>query len=503
MKKRLFAVFFVLSMLWGVVPGAPGSEAMTLRLEGGNIGVPNPFRHTRRGPGVARMQMLYDSLLEKSEEGDIPWLAKSWDVNEDGTVCVFHIREDVFWHDGKPLTAEDVAFTFGYYRKHPPVYGGLTAGGDDIVTDARALDPRTVVMTLSRYDNTFLSSVGLARILPKHIWERVEDPIAYDGEGLTVGSGPYRMDSYDANQGAYRYVSFDRYWGPKPAAEAIEWVPTGDRVLAFEQGDIDLINAPVDLLPRYRNDSAFAIKTAHSLHSYRLMMNMEAVQELRDGDVRRAIAYAVDREGMVRTVARGSATVSSMGYVPAESPWYNPNIGRYPHDPARAKALLGGRKLAVTLLTDNSPEGTKTAELIKLSLASVGVDVVVRSVESRTRDNAMSTGDYELLLVNFGGMGGDPDFLRSLYGEEAGLIKGWANEELARLLKTQATERDRDARKAMVFRIQEIVADEVPVVMLFGAVDNFVYRSGKYDGWMCRYDHNKVDHNKLSYLIRE
>ncbi len=501
MKKMIVAALCALCMFCGI--GAGSAEAMTLRLEGGNIGVPNPFRHTIRGPGIARMQILYDSLLEKDENGDIPWLAESWELSEDGTVYTFRLRENTFWHDGEPLTAEDVVFTFAYYRKHLPVYGRLMAGGEYIVADARAVDPRTVEITLPRFDNTYLASVGLARILPKHIWEKVEDPTAYDGEGVTVGSGPYRLHRFDAKQGAYRYVTFDRYWGPKPGAEAVEWVPVGDRVLAFEKGEIDLINAPVDLLPRYKNDPVFTILTAHSLHSYRLMMNMEAVPALRDAAVRKAMAYALDREGLVKSIARGSATVSSMGYVPAESPWHNPGIEQYPHDPRRAKELLGGRSFSFSLLTDNTPEGTKTAELIKLSLSAVGIDAVVKSVEGRTRDNAMRTGEYELLLVNFGGMGGDPDFIRALYGVGAGLVKGWSNEELSELLNAQTVERDAEVRKAMVFRIQEILADEVPVVMLFGAVDNFVYRSGKYDGWVCRYDHNKVDHNKLSYLNRK
>ncbi len=501
MKKTIAAALCALCMLWGI--GAASSEATTLRLEGGNVGVPNPFRHTIRGPGIARMQILYDSLLEKDENGEIPWLAESWESNEDGTVYTFRLRENAFWHDGEPLTAEDVAFTFAYYRKHLPVYGRLSAGGEYIVADARALDARTVEMTLPRFDNTYLASVGSARILPKHIWEKVDDPTAYDGEGVAVGSGPYRLDRFDAKQGAYRYVAFERYWGPKPAAEAVEWVPVGDRTLAFEKGEIDLINAPVDLLPRYKNDPAFTIMTAHSLHSYRLMMNMEAVPALHDVAVRKAVAYALDREGLVKSVARGSATVSSMGYVPTESPWHNPEIERYARDPLRAKELLGGRSFSFSLLTDNTPEGTKAAELIKLSLAAVGIDAAVKSVEARTRDNAMRTGEYELLLVNFGGLGGDPDFIRALYGVEAGLVKGWSNAEMSELLNAQAAERDGDVRKAMVFRIQEILAEEVPVVMLFGMVDNFVYRSGKHDGWMCRYDHNKVDHNKLSYLIRK
>ena len=485
------------------VTASANAEPITLRLEGSDAGTPNPFRHTVRGPGMARMQLLYDSLLEKDENGDIPWLAESWNVSEDGTVYTFYMVENACWHDGEPLTAEDVAFTFTYYEQHSPVTNSLIADGEYIVESAKAIDDYTAQITLAYLDNTFLSSIGTTRIIPKHIWDSVDDPTSYDGEGVTVGSGPYRLESYDAEQGAYRYVAFEDYWGLTPAAEAIEWVPVSDDVLAFESGKIDLINASADLLTRYESDSQYSIRTVPSLHSYRLMMNMEAVSELSDVTIRKSIAYAIDCQELIDTVARGSATISSMGYVPADSAWYNPDVRQYDYDTAKALELLGGRTYSFTLLTDNSADSTKTAEMIKIDLAEVGIDVTVESVERKTRDNAVSTGEYELLLINSGGMGGDPDYLRDVYGADADTILGWSVDSVFELLSAQAVEQDLEIRKDMIFKAQEIISEDVPMIMLFGAVDNFVYRQDKYDGWMCRYDHNKVDHNKLTYLLRE
>lgn len=481
--------------------GAP-AEPTTLRLTGSDVGTPNPFRHATRGPGMARMQLLYDSLLEKDENGGIPWLAKSWDVSDDGTVYTFHLQENALWHDGEPLTAEDVAFTLSYYEEHPPVLNTLLADGEYIVEGTEVIDTYTVKITLKYYDNTFLTDLGWARIIPKHIWENVDDPTTYDGDGVTIGSGPYMLERYDAAQGVYRYVASTQYWGLEPSVEAIEWVPVSDEVLAFENGEIDLINASADILSRYEDDSQYTIKTVPSLHSYRLMMNAEAVSELADVDIRKAIAHAIDRQGLVDTVARGAATISSAGYIPMDSPWYNPDIAQYDYSPEKASELLGGQTYSFTLLTDNSAEGTKTAEMIQLYLADVNIDVTVESVERKTRDNAVKTGEYELLLINSGGMGGDPDFLRDVYGEAADTIKGWSNDRGFDLLSAQAIERDAASREEMIDEAQRIIAEEVPMVMLFGAVDNFVYRQDIFDGWMCRYDHNKVDHNKLTYLTQ-
>lgn len=485
------------------VENSTDAAPITLHMAGEDTGLPNPFKHAPRGPGMSKMQLLYDTLLEKDENGDIPWLAKSWNVNDDGTVYTFQMQENALWHDGTPLTAEDVAFTLSYCKEHPPVSNDLLVGGEYIVTEAKALDTYTLEVTFNRFDHTYLTKIGGVRILPKHIWENVSDPAAYTGEDATIGSGPYKLDSYDAQQGAYRYVAFEQYWGLKPAASAIEWVPVSDSVLAFENKEIDLINAPADILSNYQNNTEYTVKTAHSYHSYRLMMNMEAVEELQDVNLRKALAYGINRQELVDKVARGAAMISSQGYVLSVSPWYNENVEKYDYNQDKARELLGGKTYSFSLLTDNSADGMKVAELIKLSLAEIGIEVTVKSVESKTRDNAVKTGEYELLIINSGGMGGDPDYLRTVYGEGAGTIKGWANPEIAALAKEQAAEQDTSSRKDIIFELQERIADEVPMIMLYGAMDNYVYRSETYNGWMFRYDHSKCDHNKLSYLIRE
>ncbi len=486
----------------GQKPQEIATQITTLHLEGGNIGTPNPFRHTPRGPGMARMQILYDSLLEKDEKGIIPWLAETWEANATGSLYRFKLHENILWHDGSPLTAEDIAFTFAYYQKHPPITNELLVNGSYIVASTTVIDPLTIEIQLTHFDHTFLAAIGSTRILPKHIWEQVEDPNAYEGEGATIGSGPYKVDSINETQGTYRYVAFDSYWGPQPAVAAIEWIPVSDSILAFENGKIDLVNVPADLLDRYAQNAEFTIKRVPSLHSYRLMMNMETVEELKEQETRQAIAYALDRQGMIQGIARGAATLSSMGYVPMESEWYNPDIEQYPFDLEKAKSLMGQKAFAVTLLTDSSSEGTKLAELIRLNLSKIGIAVTVRSVETRTRDNALKNGAYELLLLNLGGLGGDPNFLRSVYGRQAGTIKGWEHEQLFALLDAQGSERNAQTRKEMIFKAQSILASEVPMILLYGALDSFTFRQEKYNGWMCRFDHNKVDHNKLSYVIR-
>ena len=106
---------------------ASGRRVETLRLEGGtDWGVPNPYLHQSRGPGTAKMRLVYGSLLEKDETGDVPWLAERWSM--DGNDYTFTLFADAQFQDGAPLTTADVAFTLDYYQEHPPVSNSLGVG---------------------------------------------------------------------------------------------------------------------------------------------------------------------------------------------------------------------------------------------------------------------------------------------------------------------------------------------------------------------------------------
>ena len=107
-------------------PVAKQDAEIVLREAGGDFGYPNPFRHQNRGPGFFKMELIYDSLLEKDEKGLIPWLAKEWTVSEDGQTYTFTLVDNATWHDGKPLTAEDVAFTVKYFEAYHS-YSGIYA----------------------------------------------------------------------------------------------------------------------------------------------------------------------------------------------------------------------------------------------------------------------------------------------------------------------------------------------------------------------------------------
>ena len=147
-----------------------------LRLEGGtDWGAPNPFQCQSRGPGTAKMELAYASLLEKDETGDIGWLAESWTV--EGNDYTFTLRQGAAFQDGQPLTTDDVAFTIDYYNAHPPVSNPLAAGTEACIVDHyTVVDERTITLTVKSPDGTPCPTWAALRSFPAMCGNRWRTP---------------------------------------------------------------------------------------------------------------------------------------------------------------------------------------------------------------------------------------------------------------------------------------------------------------------------------------
>ncbi|WP_089281672.1 ABC transporter substrate-binding protein [Anaerovirgula multivorans] len=486
-------------------------EPVIIRLTGGDYGYPTPFQHYPRGPGGYKMQLVFDSLLERDENGLIPWMAKEWEISEDGLEYTFTIHEDIQWQDGKPLTMEDIQFSFEYFEKHPPVWNPVTMDGKAFVEKIEIIDKDKIRFTISEKNVTILEKIGDVRMIPKHIWEAIEDPDAFQGEEAVIGCGPYLLTNYNKEHGTYEFTAFENYWGSKPVVEKIQFVPASDEVLAFENNEVDLASIGSDLLARYQGDSRFKIIQNPGFWGYRLLFNMEKKSIFKEKEVRQAIAYGIDQEELVEKVERGAAIVASAGYLPKDHIWYNDGVKKYPFDVEAAKERIGDRKITFQLLTGNSNTEVRIAELIKISLKEVGIDVDIKSVDTKTRDHAINTKDYEVALTGHGGWGSDADILRERYATtvQAGsspssnIIPGYENEEIKALAQQQLGETNVEKRKKIIFQLQEIIAEEVSFLPLYNTTGYTVYQPSKYDDWMYMYDHHTVSHSKLSYLQRK
>ena len=479
-----------------------------IRLEGGDYGYPSPYSHYPRGPGGFKRNLIFDGLLERDEDGLIPWLAEDYEIRKGGKEYLFTIRDDVKWHDGEAMTAEDIKFSFEYGLEHPLVWSSLTKKD---IKSVEIVNENQVLITVGEVNASLLYNIGRQRIIPKHIWKDVEFPKEYTEEDAVVGTGPYMLTDYSKEHGTYRFKAFDGFWGPKQNVKVIEYVPVSESILAFEKAKIDLTRVSPDLLGRYKNNSEYKVVQRPAFWGYRLIFNMEEVPALKNKKVRQAFSYAIDSKELIAKIERGAGVPGSSGILPPDHVYYNPDVKKYNCNPEKARELLKEAGYESLTLNLNIADRTvRMAELLKEQLSEVGIELNVISADGKTNDSRIDKNNYELAITGHGGWGGEPDFLierfagQKLQGRlSSSSAAGYSNSKLAELLAAQKKEFDSGKRRKLLYKAQNILANDVPEIPLYYTAAYTVYRPKKYDGWMFMFDHHSLIHSKLSYLERE
>ncbi|MEA2902216.1 MAG: peptide/nickel transport system substrate-binding protein [Actinomycetota bacterium] len=473
---------------------------------------PTPIGARRQGQ--LQSTLLFDTLVWKDSTGDvIPWLASSWARSPDGTEITFTIRDGVRWHDGMPLTVDDVVFSYQYLMKPPGqaaagILGAVFVGN---LQEVVAVAPDQVVFRMKRPWAPFLPQIaGIVRIIPKHIWETVTDPIAFTGPQATIGSGPYKLESYDLATFSAALVANDDYFLGPPHVRRIEFVPAADQLLALQQGDIDAADAgtedqlPENALAPFLQDPRFGSVGGPPEWNRALHFNLTKGFPFDDKRFRQAVAYAIDRDDMVKRILFGQGVVGSSGGLSPASPWIAPDLPPYAHDGAKADALLdqiglkdadddGVRDLPdgrpfVPELQTSAQFSPKTAELISEYLRQVGLSVTIRTLEAAAADDSAFAGTYEMTLLGYGALGGDPDLLLRVRHTPAAInlpqkSKGYDNPEVVALGEQQLFTADDSSRLATVQQLQRIVAEDLPSLSLYLPEPQLIFVKDVFDGW--------------------
>lgn len=338
----------------------------------------------------------------------------------------------------------------------------------------------------------------MAVVLPKHIWENVDDPTKFDAPEAVIGSGPYKLTEYNKEQGAYEFEAYEDFWGYQPGAQKIRFIPVSDGILAFDNGEIDLVDVTPDILAKYQEDSTYKVVESPAFFGYRILLNMENRPELKDKNLRQAIAHSIDKEELIEKVGRGAGKPASPAYLSVDHEFYNDKIKDYAFDLEKAKSLLAGQEYEFSLLIGNSNPEVRIGELLKLNLEKVGITLNITSLDTKARDAAVKSGDYEMAIDNRGGWGNDPDVLRRSYTDNN--IPGYENSEIEKLAQDQLKAIDVDERKEIIFELQEVIAEEIPTITLYNTTSYSAYVPEKYDGWKHVFNHHALAHNKISFV---
>ncbi len=513
---RLAATMAFAILLGACAPAAPASKPTSqstttglavLRLSSQDFGYPQPYTFSR-GPGHVLLSYVFDSLVWHDANGFIPWLATDWKLQEDGLTWHFTLHSGVKWQDGQPLTPADVVFTFQYLHDKPNPWW---ASALELVDRVEQSGGNGVNIVLKRPYAPFLTSIAASVvIMPQHIWATVSDPKQFTGPASAVGSGPYRLSQYDAAQGSYLFeANPDFFLGP-PFVKRLELVPSTNDLVALHQGLIDAggsatqdVATDEELTP-FKDASRYGMLTGSQEWTMGLFFSMAHGGPLANVRVRQAIAYAIDWQDLVNRVLHGKGQPGIQGQLAPSSPWYNPNVHQYSFDPPKANQLLDDAGYTarnadgVRLSADGKPlafelaftdwDSPRNPELLKSYLQRVGIALTPRAMERNARDAAATDGRYEMILVGFGGIGGDLDGLRSRFQSQSQArsftrVQGYANPRFDELADRQLAETDATLRKQQGDEMQALLADDVPMLTLYLPQSVWLYRKGTLEDW--------------------
>ena len=412
----------------------------------------------------------------------VPELAESFTATSP-TTYRFTLRRGLTFHDGTPLTADDVAYTYASIKD--PETGSPLGPRFARINSVTAVDPLTVDVELDQPFPPVLIDLKLG-IVPK----RLEDP-AYREAFAThpVGAGPFRFVARPDEE-HIELEPFDDYHGGRPGIDRLEVVVVRDettRVLSLLGGEADLlINAvsPVLLKRLARSPRLNVIEKGGAGYAY-MGLNVRN-PPLDDVRVRRAFAHALDRTSLARYKFHGTAR-PAVGMM-AEGHWAYGAAPAYPYDPERAKALLDEagypdpdgegplKRFTITYKTSTDRFRGSIALVLKKQLEAVGVGVDLRASEWGTFFGDVKRARFEVVTLKWPAVI-EPHLMHWVFHsgstptEENGYLGGnrggYVNPEADRLLDEAAREVDPEARGAMYAEVQRILGEELPYVPLW------------------------------------
>jgi peptide/nickel transport system substrate-binding protein len=510
LTASLIAVLFAALMLSSCALAEESIPVYTVADTTGDWGSPTPYGHYARGPGYVRMSYVFDTLVWKDQNGIVPALAESWEM--DGDAYVFNLRKNVTWHDGEKFTAKDVVFTLDYIKDHP--YQWVNSKP---VKSAEALDDYTVKINLNGSYAPFLDMVaGTLPILPEHIYQGVDDPANMDEEKALVGTGPYRLVDYDKVQGTYLYEANEDYYLGSPKVKQLKFVKVSTEMsaAAIKNGEVDAASIPSETAEDVKSAGFTVIEGTHDGIT-KVMVNHKK-EPFSDVKFRQALYYAIDRESLVKNALRGYGVVASPGLFAPDNENYNPDVDQYAYDLAKAEELMkelgyskdgqyfskDGKALEIEMLVAATTE--RPGEMIAQQLDSAGFKVNLRSVDSKTLDSLVGEWNFDLALNSHGGMGGDPEILNRIIGEGYSFnsARYTADQKLNDLLSQEVSETDPDKRKELVDEVQVVYAQDLPALPLYYA-DTYFAHDGKVDLYYTRQgvaNGIPISLNKLSFV---
>jgi peptide/nickel transport system substrate-binding protein len=419
-------------------------------------------------------ELLFDALVRRDNHFDLqPWLAEKWEI-PDPLTYIFHLRQGVRFHDGRPLTARDVKWTL------------------DSVAQGKIRTSKTSTFRyLARVDtpDDWTVIVHLREPFAALLWNISDAAIGIVPYGSDetfarkpIGSGPFKFVSMEQDKDVIVSRN-DDYWSEKPRVKQVRFAVIPDattRALELRKGSADIASNALtaDMIIAMNTDPRVrVIHEPGTIYAYLAMNLRDPI--LKDVRVRQALAYAMDRRPMIHYLWRDMAQPAD-SVLPPQSWAYEGDVAKYQHDPAKARALLdaagyspkNGVRFRLTMKTSTEETTRLLAVVLQQQLRDVGIALDIRTYEFATFYADVQKGAFQLYSLRWIGGNQDPDIFDNVFESTNTPPKRanrghYANAVVDRLIKEGRIEVNKQKRKQAYAEIQKIVATELPYINLW------------------------------------
>jgi peptide/nickel transport system substrate-binding protein len=487
----------------------PGHGGTYVEGIAGQPHVLNPLLSGYNPPDQDLCSLVFSGLTRIGEDGAVePDLASDWQIGADGLSYTFHLRSNAFWHDGTPVTADDVILTIKLLQD--PQFPGPPELGADVwrMVDIKKVDRRTVQFTLDEPYAPFLDYTTVG-ILPAH-------KIA--GVGATglptasfnvapIGSGPFQVEEIESEEGEVISIvlkQFSRYYRARPYLDRIQfrfYPDHGEALEAYREGEVEgVARVETDDLAEAREIVSLNLFSAQIAEFGMVFLNLDEpdLPFFQEQEVRQALMLALDRSLLINEALEGQGVVTDSPVLPGT--WaHSADMPGYGRDLERAEALLDdagwvkpaassrrhkeGKAFAFTLLTSKDPRREAVGEILAEQWADVGIEVTVETVSAGDLREALEERDFQAALVHLK-LPGDPDpypFWHETQVDDGQNYAGFVHRRISEVTEQARVTPNRRRRQVLYEEFQQLFAEQLPSLPLYVPIYTYGVDQGVND----------------------
>ena len=463
--------------------------------------------------GAVFWPLVYDQLWIMGPAPDyepLPMIVERWET-DDYQTWRFYLVKNAKFHDGKPLTAEDVAFTLWYLPKSNPAWN-YPDNDIEEKKSIKIIDDYTVEFTLAAKWPGKYPPASWMPILPKHIWMPHKRKLVNFKNKKCIGSGPFKLKKFKGGEYIWM-VKNKKYWGEVPAVDEVVFKSYGSQDainMALKKGQIEFIgyngSSPLSV-EDFKKEENIDVAISPGIALVWLGFNLHKENAIQDKLVRQAIMYGIDRDRLIQMVYLGYAKPAD-SFIYPELSTYNPNLPKFAYNPDKARQMLEqagyldkdgdgilndkkrGQNMSFEFLVPSAwPDEVKLAKVIKEQIKDIGIEIKLKVVDLDTYYEFIYTPKEDKFDISISSEEPGPngswiwEFARGYHHGGAGWNQAYYdNPEFDKTLDAMNAESDPEKQKALTLKLQEIIAEDLPYAMLVRPDLISPYRTDKFEG---------------------